>query len=40
MDHPSLAEFEAAARREGFDEVAERAGRPTPWSRRTSIRSR
>ena len=25
MDLPSLAEFEAAARREGFDEVAERA---------------
>jgi hypothetical protein len=24
MNHPSLAEFEAAARREGFDEVAER----------------
>ena len=24
MDHPSLAEFEAAARREGYDEVAER----------------
>ena len=25
MDHPSLAEFEAAARREGYDEVAERS---------------
>ena len=25
MSHPSLAEFEAAARREGFDEVAERS---------------
>src|SRR5205085_8331549 len=25
MDHSSLAEFEAAARREGFDEVAERS---------------
>ena len=25
MDRPSLAEFEAAARREGFDEVAERS---------------
>ena len=24
MNHPSLAEFEAAARREGYDEVAER----------------
>ena len=24
MNHPSLAEFEAAAGREGFDEVAER----------------
>ena len=24
MDHPSLPEFEAAARREGYDEVAER----------------
>ena len=24
MTYPSLAEFEAAARREGFDEVAER----------------
>ena len=25
MGHPSLAEFEAAAKQEGFDEVAERA---------------
>ena len=28
MGHPSLAEFEAQAKREGFDEVAERVWAP------------
>jgi len=32
MNHPSLAEFEAAARREGYDEVAERI-----WSANTVV---
>jgi len=34
MNHPSLAEFEAAARREGFDEVAERI-----WPANTVVES-
>jgi hypothetical protein len=30
MDQPSFSEFEAAARREGYDEVVRATGRPAP----------